>query len=50
MSATASVEPPTPSVRFELTEATGAALRERTDTRTNLRNGHRPPHASVAAL
>ena len=29
-------------IEAELTEAIGAALHERTDTRTNLRNGHRP--------
>ena len=34
-------------IEAELTEAIGAALHERTDTRTNLRNGHRTRILSI---
>ena len=36
-------------IEAELTETIGAALHERTDTRTNLRNGHRSRVLSTPA-
>jgi Transposase, Mutator family len=38
-----------PLIEAELTDTIGAALHERTDTRTNLRNGHRTRMLSTTA-